>query len=134
MSILIQEILEVCIIPLLGILTTYLVSFLKVKKNELTKNIESLENAQHQALIEKYLQMAELTVERCVITTNQTFVDALKAKGEFTKEAWEEAFQRTYTNVVSILAGEAEQYLAEGVGDLKIYLTTLIESAVAVNK
>lgn len=134
MSILLQEILEICVIPLLGVLTTFIVSYLRAKKDELIKSTENLENAQHQALIDKYLTMAEVTVERCVITTNQTFVDSLKAKGEFTQEAWQEAFQRTYTDVVSILAGEAEQYLAEAVGDLKVYLTTLIESAVALNK
>lgn len=131
---LLQEILEICVIPLLGILTTYLVAFIKAKKNELIKKTEQIENERKQELTQKYLELAEDTVVKCVIATNQTFVDSLKAKGDFTEEAWKEAFQKTYTSVTKILAGEAEMYLTESVGDLKVYLTNLIEAAVAENK
>ena len=47
---LMQDILEVCIIPLLGVLTAYLVSFIKVKSAELSTKVNN-------DLTEKYIMM-----------------------------------------------------------------------------
>lgn len=131
---LVSQIFEVCIIPLLGVLTAYAISFIRIKTKELSKATEKLENEMHQQMLQKYLNMAEKTVEECVIATNQTFVDSLKKKGEFNKDAWNEAFQKTYEAVLGILAEEGQMYLTEAVGDVNLYLTNLIESAVSKNK
>lgn len=124
---LLKQIFEVCIIPLLGILVTYLVSYLKTKKEEIKASVSN-ETAQ------KYLDMIIDLVTRCVLATNQTYVESLKAQGKFDAEAQKEAFKRTYDAVLALLSEEAKQFIIEMTGDLQTYLTELIESLVHENK
>lgn len=122
-----QKIFEVCIIPLLGVLTTYLIIFIN-KKSEQAK--EAIDNE----LYNKYIDMLQDTVIRCVIATNQTYVEALKNKNAFDKEAQKQAFQMTYDSVMAILTDDAKAYLNSAVGDLQVYITKLIEAEVNANK
>ena len=68
-----QEIFKVCIVPLLGILTTYFVIFVKAKAKELAEKSDN-------ELTAKYINMLTQTITDCVIATNQTYVEALKDK------------------------------------------------------
>lgn len=122
-----SDIFEVCIIPLLGVLTMYLVNFIKVKNTEITDKIDN-EKA------DKYLNMLASTIEHCVIATNQTYVEALKAEGKFDVEAQKTAFNMTKNAVLTILGVEAQMYLSNIVGDLNEYIAQQIESTVNVNK
>lgn len=120
-------VLKVFIIPVIGILGTTLVAFIKAKSQELILKTKSETTA-------KYIRMAQETVTACVIATNQTFVDVLKKQGKFDKAAQQEAFERTKSAVLSILSADAIAYLNEAVGDIEVYLTSLIEAQVNVNK
>ena len=122
-----QKIFEVCIIPLLGVLTTYLVIFIRQKSKELQETTDN-------QLYKKYIEMLQDTVVRCVIATNQTYVEALKNQNVFTKEAQAEAFKMTYDAVMAILTDDAKDYLANVVGDLQTYIVKLIEAEVNINK
>lgn len=124
---LLQQIFEVCIIPLLGVLTAFAVAYIKAKTDELSA-------AAGNATEQKYLKMISETITKCVIATNQTYVDSLKNKDAFSKEAQKEAFELTYNAVLDILSDDAKDYIAEAFGDAEIYLTTLIEEAVNKNK
>ena len=72
--------------------------------------------------------MLQDTIVRCVIATNQTYVENLKNKNAFDKEAQEEAFKMTYDAVMVILTDDAKDYLNNAVGDLQLYVTKLIEA------
>ena len=122
-----QKIFEVCVIPLLGILTTYLVIFIKQKSKELQETTDN-------ELYKKYIELLQDTIVRCVIATNQTYVEALKDKNAFDKEAQEHAFKMTYDAVMAILTDDAKVYLSNVFGDLEVYITKLIEAEVNVNK
>lgn len=122
-----QKIFEVCIIPLLGVLTTYLVLFIKQKSKELQETTDN-------ELYKKYIELLQDTIVRCVIATNQTYVEALKNKNAFDKEAQEHAFKMTYDAVMEILTDDAKVYLSNVFGDLEVYITKLIEAEVNVNK
>lgn len=122
-----QEIFYVCIIPLLGVLTGYLVSFLKAKGNQMAENANN-------TLASKYIKMLTETICTCVIATNQTYVEALKKEGKFDAEAQKKAFQMTYDAVMSILSKEAKDYLQNIYGDLDTFLTNAIEAQVKNNK
>ena len=122
-----QKIFEVCVIPLLGILTTYLVLFIKQKSKELQETTDN-------ELYKKYIELLQDTIVRCVIATNQTYVEALKDKNAFDKEAQEHAFKMTYDAVMAILTDDAKVYLSNVFGDLEVYITKLIEAEVNVNK
>lgn len=123
-----------CVIPLLGILTKFVIDYINTKKDELIVKTQAVQNEEQRTILQKYINMAQSTVETCVVATNQTFVDALKDKNEFTSDDAKEAFNQTYTNVVAILSDEAKKYLTEAYGDLDTYLTQLIEASVNQNK
>ena len=124
---LLQEVCELCLIPLLGALTAYVIKFIKAKSAE-------IKNRNENALTQKYIDLLTQTICDCVVATNQTYVEALKKENAFTKEAQEEAFNRTYQAVMNILNDDAKMYLQVAVGDLKTYITQKIEAAVNENK
>lgn len=121
------QIIQVCVIPLLGILTKYLVDYLTAKRNEINSKTDN-ETAQ------KYTNMIYQTVVDCVIATNQTYVDSLKKSGSFNEAAQKEAFNRTMNAIMTILSDDAKEYITEATGDLNTYLTQLIESEVNKRK
>lgn len=124
---LIAQIFEVCIIPLMGILTAYFVKWIGVKTEELKEETKNEKT-------EKYLNMLNNTITNCVIATTQTYVDTLKAQGAFDMEAQKTAFTMTYEAVAKLLTDEATEYLNEVVGDLNLYITQKIEAEVNLNK
>ena len=124
---LLAEIMEVVIIPLLGILTAYIVKLVNTK-------IEDINENRNNALEEKYLTMLGETITDCVTATTQTYVDTLKAQGAFDMEAQKTAFTMTYEAVAKLLTDEATEYLNEAVGDLNLYITQKIEAEVNLNK
>ena len=125
--VLITQIMEVVIIPLLGVLTTYIIKLINVKINEISETRES-------AIEQKYLDMLNDTISDCVVATTQTYVEALKKEGKFTVEAQKEAFKQTYEAVMNIISDDAKLYLSEIVGDLQLYITQKIEAEVNFNK
>ena len=105
------------------ILTTYLCKFLYEKWNTAKQQIS---NKKIQDVLNQVFDM----VCNCVQTVNQTFADELKKKGEFTKEAAEEAFIKCKTMVLQMLSDDAKQIINQVYGDIDIYLNTLIEATV----
>lgn len=124
---LLQQVFQVCIIPLLGILTTFLVTFIKKKIGEIQEKSDN-------EVFDKYMEMLKDTVVECVIATNQTYVDALKDKDVFDEAAQQEAFKRTYNAVLEILGKDITDYLNNSMGDLNTYIIKLIEAQVNKNK
>ena len=121
------QILEVCVIPLLGILTVYAVKFIKVKSDEIKTKADN-------ELADKYIDLLSTTISDCVIATNQTYVDALKKENAFTAEAQRKAFELTYDAVLEVLSDDAVIYLTSIYGDLSKYITAKIEAEVNLNK
>ena len=121
---LLGQIIQVCLIPLLGVLTAYLVTFIKKKSAALQETTKS-------ELTRKYLELLTETVCPCVKATKQTYYDELKKKRNFTdKAAHEEAFNKTKNAVLAILSDEAKQYLTSAFGDLNELITAKIEEEV----
>ena len=105
----------------------YLISWLKVKKQEVLENVKN-------ETVKKYLNLLDATIAECVLATNQTYVNTLKSEGIFTADAQKEAFQRTYDAVTSIITDDAQAYLTDAVKDLNTYITTKIEANIAASK
>ena len=122
-----QQIFELCVIPLLAIITRSLVIYISTKKDE-------LKNKTNNELAKKYLDLLNDTIANCVIATNQTYVEALKKENAFTEDAQKAAFEKTYQAVIATLSEEAQKYLPEVVGDLQTYITQKIEASVNQNK
>lgn len=124
---LLTQIFQVCIIPLLGVLTTFIVKWINVKSNQIQKDNDNV-------LANKYIQMLTDTINSCVIATNQTYVESLKKQGKFDAEAQKQAFEQTTQAVLTILSQEAKDYLANIYGDLDKYISEKIEASVNINK
>lgn len=124
---LISKIFEVCIVPLLGILTAFVVQLIRKKMGEMADKQES-------ELAQKYLNMLTDTITNCVIAVNQTYVDTLKKQGKFDADAQKEAFQMVYKQVLANLTLEARSYLGEIYGDIDEFIKILIEAKVRENK
>ena len=124
---LLYQILEVCIIPLLGIATAYFIKWVNAKSLEIQNKVDS-------DIADKYIAMLDDTICACVIATTQTYVEALKKDNAFTKEAQAEAFNLTFNAVMAVLTDEAKEYLTEFYGDLTAYITNKIEAEVQLNK
>lgn len=123
----IKVIMEVVVIPLLPLLAAYLIKLIQAKKEQFIADNDN-------QIYHKYMNMLAETISKCVVATNQTYVDALKQKNEFTVEAQKEAFVLTYNAVLDILSKDAKDYLVNAVGDFQQYLNKAIEAEVKWNK
>lgn len=121
------QIIEVCVVPLLGVLTAYFVKFINLKSAEFQAKVEN-------DTADKYIAMLADTITTCVVATNQTYVEALKKDNAFTKEAQQEALRQTLGAVMAVLSEDAKEYLSSIYGDLTAYITTRIEAEVQLNK
>lgn len=124
---LITTIFQVCIIPLLGVLTTFLVKWLQIKSSELQIKMDN-------DVADKYMDMLTNTITECVLATNQTYVETLKQQNKFDLEAQKIAFDKTSKAVMAILTEDAKKYLESAVGDLELFIRQKIEAEVNLNK
>lgn len=122
-----QEVFNLILIPLLGIIAKYFIQFVSIK-------IEEIKVKQTNAEAIKYLDQIDKAVTNCVIATNQTYVESMKNKNAFDGEAQKVAFQMTYDALMATLTAEAKNFLAMAYGDVEVYLRTLIEAKVNTNK
>ena len=124
---LLYDILKLCVIPLLGVLTTYVVKWLNAKEVETLNKVEN-------DMANKYIAMLFETVRDCVRATTQTYVESLKKQNAFDAEAQKVAFQMSFDAVMATLTEDAKEYLTSIYGDLNIYLTNKIEAEVKAQK
>lgn len=119
----VTSIFEMIIIPLLSLVSIYIIRWVNEKTNTLKEENEN-------AYIDKYLTMLDKTITQTVTAINQTYVDDLKKQNKFDLDAQKHAFEQVYNTVVSSLSEEAEFYLNEVITDLNAYITNKIEETV----
>ena len=122
-----NDIMQICVIPLLGVLTTFVVIWIKSKTKEVQAKTDN-------EFLQSCLTVLETTVVNAVVATNQTYVEALKKENAFTIEAQQEAFKKTYDAVIAILSDDAKEYLTNVYGDLSTFIMNMIEAEVNRNK
>ena len=81
-----------------------------------------------------YITEIGLAVSDAVSATSQTYVDALKNKGEFTLEAQKEAAKMALSACIASLTPAAKDFITQVYGDLNSYLTNKIEAEVGSQK
>lgn len=124
---LLYQILEACVIPLLGVLTAYVVKFINAKSVEIQSKVEN-------DTADKYIGMLNETITACVVATSETYVKALKKENAFTAEAQKEAFNLTFNAIMTVLTDDAKKYLTSIYGDLNAHITNKIEAEIGNNK
>ena len=118
-----NELIQICIIPLLGTITAFLVMWIKSKTKEIQTKTDS-------EFVQSCLSILETTVINAVIATNQTYVEALKKENAFTIEAQKEAFNKTYEAVIASLTEDTKKGIMTMTNDLNAYIVELIEAQV----
>lgn len=124
---LIFQIIQVCVIPLLGILTKFAVDLLSAKRDEINARTNNEK-------VIKYTNMIHDTIRDCVIATEQTYVDDLKKAGKFDTESQKKALNDTVNAVMNILHRDVKEYIEETTNDATQYITQLIEAEIKKNK
>lgn len=118
-----QQIANACT-PILCLLITaggaYLVALIRRETGKIQQELDN-------EIASKYMEMAADAVTQAVTYTAQTFVDALKAEGAFTKEKQLEAFNKAKDKTLEILGDTAIAALGEIYGDFDAWLDTKIE-------
>lgn len=94
----------------------------------LRKASNSLKAEANNQTANKYIDMAFDAVAQAVTFTAQTFVDALKAEGAFTKDKQLEAFNKAKETALAILGETAVAALREIYGDFDVWLNSQIET------
>ena len=108
---------------LAGLLSAFLVYLI----NKATNSLKAKTSNEVEV---KYIDLLSSTIKECVTSTNQVYVNSLKAQEKFTVDAQHEAFKMTYDKVMTILSEDAVKVLSTIYGDLDLYITSKIESEV----
>ena len=120
-----NQVLEIVLVPILTVITGFIVAFLKAKSQEIMNRVNNDK-------VRKYIVMLEDMVCNAVTATNQTYVEALKKEGRFDAEAQQVAFDTTKKAVLLMLTDEAKTILSEVYTDLENFINTLIEAQVNI--
>lgn len=111
------------LLPLIAYLLSVAVSYMKAKA----------ENIQNQTVKDIVLDAID-TVEQSVLYVMQTYVDALKRGGTFTKEAQQAAFEKAAERARELITDEVKAMISATYGDFDKWLETRIEKEVRANK
>ena len=122
-----NQFMQLVLLPLLGALTTFLIVLIKRKGEEIAAKTDC-------ELQKKYVEMLTTTIADCVSATSQTYVESLKKQGAFDAEAQKKAFEMSYNAVFRVLTEDAKEYLNAIYGDLEAYVTQRIEAQVKATK
>lgn len=84
--------------------------------------------------VQGYIKEITSAISDAVAATSQTYVDALKQSGKFTKEAQAEAAKKALTACLASISPAAQKFIEAAYGDITDYLTTKIEAEVRKQK
>jgi len=129
-----SEVLNYCLYivltVLLPVVAKYAVDLIKTKIKESTIIEEATKNENASNLVKDALS----DVMDAVLYVNQTFVDSLKEKGQFTEEAWKEAKTKAYNAALLTISEESKKAITEIYGSFDKWLQLKIESSVNMAK
>lgn len=127
---LINYVLYVVLTVILPVVATYIVNLIKAKIKESTAIEEATKNENMSNLVKNALA----DVMDAVLYVNQVYTDSLKNRGEFTKEAQEEAFNRAYVEAMNMISDGSKEVIETMYGSFDNWLRLKIEASVNTAK
>ena len=124
---LLQTLLYTVITTILPIITAYIISFLKAKRDEKLQDINN-------EYIRNTLKDAMDIILDTVDTISQTFVDDLKKDGKFDKDKQKEALEKAINQAKKLMSEEVISLIIEKYNDLDEWIRTQIEAYIKKNK
>lgn len=118
---------QLVILPIIPLVVIYIKKFIEVKIDALQANTDN-------AIVDKYLQIAEESVIKAVETVTQVYVDELKKLGSFDLQAQQVAFTKAKDILELLITDEVKDCITEVYGDYNAWIKTSIESAVKSTK
>ncbi len=109
------------------VLTAHAAAYIRKAKE---KAVTSTDNTK----VQGYISEISDAVANAVSATSQTYVDALKKAGAFSKEAQEEAAEKALSACLTSISPASIDYIKETYKDLIAYLSTKIEAEVRKQK
>lgn len=103
----------------------------------LSSFIKTAKLAKERATNEKVkmaIDVVEKIVSNSVATANQEYVDSLKEKGRFDKQAQEDIYNNVKTSVLDQLNTDTKKLLDETIANTDIFINDLIEKEVRNDK
>ena len=132
-----KEALQAFLIVAVPILTKYIIDFFIAKRNNVivaTETSQLIKEKEQKDLLISVINRASDIVEKAVIKTNQTYVDALKNSESFDEISQKEAFKKTFNAVKELLTEETSNAIKEIYGNVDSYISMLIENFVRQEK
>lgn len=123
-------ILYIVLTAILPVTVKFAVDLVKAKIRESS----IIEEATKNEIISNLIKDAMSDVMDAVLYVNQTFVDTLKSKNEFTQESWEEAKKKAYNTALVAISEESKKAISEVYGSFDKWLQLKIESSVNMAK
>lgn len=123
----IEMLVRMVLVPVLPVVASFLVALLN-------KYIAKVKADVEQKQLEKYISLAESAIQSAVMSTTQTFVDSLKAAGNFDKEAHAEALKMTKENVMRIVADSTRDAIEMAYGDFYEWMDLKIHETIHLDK
>lgn len=123
-------ILYIVLTVIMPVVAKYVVDLIKTKIRESNIIEETTKNENISNLIKDALE----NVMDAVLYVNQTFVDGLKNKGEFTEDAWEDAKTKAYNAALETISEESKNAIIMMYGSFDKWLQLKIESSVNIAK
>lgn len=124
---LISDLLVAVVTVCVPIFTAYIVKAVQKAGDNAAADTENIK-------VQGYIEEITNAISQAVSATSQTYVDALKEKGEFTLEAQKEALQKSIETAAAILSPAALEFIDDVYGDFVDYVTPKIEAEVRRQK
>lgn len=122
-----NAIMTAVVLPLLTVVTGYLVAFIKKKIAELEAKINNQK-------VNKYLDLAEDAVCTAVTAVSQTYVNTLKNNSQFDQTAQQAAFNKAKDKALVIMGTATQEVLKSLYNDFDAWLDSKIEYYVNTSK
>ncbi len=124
----ILNIVNALIIPILPVISAYLIALIKRKTAEIENRISNKE-------LSKYIDIVENAIITAVTAVNQTYVDELtKNDDSLTPDQQKEAFKMAKSKVIGILGDASTGILRQIYGDFDTWVDNRIEYYVKQSK
>lgn len=124
---LLPKLLIAVITAVIPVLTGFFISYINKSKAQVEASTDD-------KLIQRYISEIATAISDAVAATSQTYVDAMKQSGEFTKEAQKEAAERALAACLASISLDAQKFIESSYGDIVKYLTNRIEAEVRNQK
>lgn len=119
--------IQAIIVTAVPILIKFVIDLLKAKSGQIKDGTAS-DN------IKNIIDTVTRIVSEAVLYVSQTYVDALKKDGKFNKEEQEIAFALAFDRIMLLIDEESKAVLTSVFVDLGLWLHTLIEATIKLNK